>query len=216
MVLKSIHVSIPDTKPFERGDWFEAVVGHFIIPVTKMNGVESYWFTRYEEPNGNPRKHVRFRLRTDDYAPLKADIDDLIKNLGFTDLKDEEGYGEEFKSARWVGERNPPADPAQRQKLIWTFLTSAAALYVDTFSHQDSDGHWYREVNHDRAQNIDGETLESVHHLFCNMTAVQPRVEMMEQLMSNGLQAKLLIAGTYRRWSGLPDEVVRASQRVQF
>ena len=212
MILKSIHVTIPDTKPFDRGDWFEAFVGHFVLPVIATNLVESYWFTRYQDP----KKHARFRLRLKNYVQLKPTVDALIGKWGFKDLADEENYGEEFRSQRRVGDRTPPADPAKRQELIWRFLTSAAALYVDTFSHADNDGYWHREENRDQVNNIDGDTMESIHHLFCNLTAIQPRVEILEQSNSQGFRSTVLIAGTYRRWMGIPDTAVRTSQRVNF
>ena len=214
MILKSIHVVIPDTKPFDRGDWFEAFVGHFVLPVVATNLVESYWITRYQDQD--KKKHARFRVRLKDYIQLKPTVDALISKWQFTDLADEENYGEEFRSPRWVGDRTPPVDPAKRQELIWRFLTTAAALYVDTFSHADNDGYWHREENRDRGNNIDGDTMESIHHLFCNMTAVHPRVEMLEQASSQGFLSTVLIAGTYRRWMGIPDTAVRASQRVNF
>lgn len=213
MAIKSIHVTVPNNPPFDRADWFESVVGNFFKPIIATGLLQSYWFTRYQDPV----KHARFRLNTADYAVLKPTVDDLIADLGFTDVADEENYADnEFTSVRWCGARNPPVDPAVRQGLTWDFLSAAAALYVDTFSHADAQGYWVREANQDKAQNIDGDTIESVHHLFCNMTAVCPRVEMLEQVDGSGFTHQWLIAGTYRRWNQIPDHVVRISNRVNF
>ena len=213
MAIKSIHVTLPDTKPFDRGDWFEQFVGHFVLPVLATNLVQSYWFTRYQDPT----KHARLRLKTADYAPLKPTVDGLIGTLHLTDKVDEEDYADnEFTGKRWCGEKTPAVVPATRQKLVWDYLAASAALYVDTYSHADADGYWIREVSHDRGNNIDGDTMESAHHILCNMTAVRPRVEMIEKFDERGFRRTQLIAGTYRRWSGLPDELVGASQRVNF
>ena len=48
------------------------------------------------------------------------------------------------------------------------------------------------------------------------MTAVRPRVEMLEEVDGSGYTFQRLIAGTYRRWSNIPDHVVRISSRVNF
>jgi hypothetical protein len=58
--------------------------------------------------------------------------------------------------------------------------------------------------------------MESVHHLFCNLTAVQPRVDVIALQQENGPLVHQLIAGTYRRWMGIPDAAVRLSQKVNF
>lgn len=214
MILKSIHLSIPNNKPFDRGDWFEAFVGNVVLPLLQTGLVDSFWFTRYQDQNG---KHARVRIKTEDYAVLKPHVDALIAQYGLMDVADEEAYdGGEFRGPRFVGQNSRNVVPEERQELIWKFLHAASALYCDTFSHKDADSYWYRELNHDRGNNIDGDTIESIHHLFCNMTAVLPRVELLAGLSAQGHLQTQLVAGTYRRWSGIPDELVRASQRVNF
>ena len=213
MMLKSIHVGIPDTKPFDRADWFEAFVGNFVLSILDAKLIDSYWFSRYQDP----KKHARFRVKTKDYSLIKPKVDDLIKDLGLTNLADEETYdGGEFRGRRFVGENTRKIDPAARQELIWDFLHVSSRLYVDTFSHSDADRYWYREQNHDRDNNIDGDTMESPHHLFCNLTAVAPRVDFLMGLDHQGKLATQMMAGHYRRWAGIPDQQVRASQRVNF
>jgi len=64
--------------------------------------------------------------------------------------------------------------------------------------------------------NIDGNTMESPHHLFCNLTDLQPRVDLVASLAPQGSFLLRMIASHYRRWNCIPDEAVRASQRVQF
>jgi hypothetical protein len=213
MMLKSVHIGIPDTKPFDRVDWFEAFVGNFVLPVLDTKLIDSYWFSRYQDP----KKHARFRIKTKDYSLIKPKIDDLIKDLGLTNLADEEKYdGGEFRGRRFVGENARKIDPVARQELIWDFLHASSRLYVDTFSHCDADKYWYREQNHDRGNNIDGDTIESPHHLFCNLTAFAPRVDVLVGLDHQGKLGTELMAGHYRRWMGIPDQQVRASQRVNF
>ena len=213
MILKSIHLGIPNTKPFDRGDWFEAFVGNFILHILDSGLIDSYWFTRYQDPD----KNIRFRIKTQDYAPVKVHVDGLIKKFGLTDFADEEQYdGGEFRGRRFVGQSTRNINPIERQAIIWDFLHASSRLYVDTFSHSDVDGYWYREENHDRDNNIDGDTIESPHHLFCNLTAVRPRVELLAGLSPQGQIQTQLIAAHYRRWMGIPDGLVRVSERVNF
>ena len=151
MAIKSIHVNVPNNPPFDRADWFESVVGNFIKPIIATGLLQSYWFTRYQDP----AKHARFRLKTADYAALRPTVDGLIAKLGLTDRADEENYADnEFTSARWCGTRNPLVDRAVRQTLTWEFLSAAAALYVDTFSHADAQGYWVREANQEKRRTL--------------------------------------------------------------
>ena len=213
MTLKSIHLNIPDTKPFDRDDWFEAFVGNFVIPILDTGLIDSYWFTRYIDP----KKNTRFRIKTKDYSLVKPHVDDLISKFGFTDLADEEEYeGAEFRDHRFVGKKVRNIALSTRQEIIWDFLHASSHLYVDTFSHCDADGYWYREINHARCFNINGDTLESIHHLFCNLTGFEPRVELLEIVDRQGFRQMKLIAGQIRRAGKIPDELVIASQKVKF
>lgn len=213
LLLKSMHMEVPDATPFDRMDWFEAVVGNFIKPIIEADLIESYWFSRYQDP----KRHFRFRIKTTDYAEVQSFAAPLIKKLGLTDLADEQDYdGGEFRQARFVGDNRRGIEPKARQELIWEFLYASCRLYLDTFSYADDEGYWYREDNHDRANNIDGDTMESPHHLFCNLTGVAPRVDLIAGLDQGGKLNLQLMAGHYRRWMGIPDQHVRASQRVQF
>lgn len=213
IILKSIHLSIPDFKPFDRNDWFEAFVGNVVIDILKTGLIDSYWFSRYQDP----KKHIRLRIKTKDYAVVKPHIDALISKFGLIDIADEETYGgEEFRRRRFLGENTRNIDPFDRQQLIWDFLYASSRIYVDTFSHSDADGYWYREENHDRDNNIDGDTMESLHHLFCNLTAVQPRVDLLVGIAQQGTIQSELVASHYRRWNRIPDQYVRASSRVEF
>ena len=102
MAIKSIHVVVPNVRPFDRADWFESFIGHFVLPVLQTKLVQSYWFSRYQDG----RNHARFRLKTADYAPLQPTVEGLLKKFGIEDLKDEENYADdEFTSKRWCGER---------------------------------------------------------------------------------------------------------------
>jgi hypothetical protein len=213
MTLKSIHLEIPTIRPFDRPDWFEAFVGNCILPIVKTGHISSYWFSRYQDPN----KHIRFRIKTENYTAIKPVIDGQITKYGLKDIGDETNYdGPEFRGRRFLAENEQQKDAFIRQELIWQFLSAATKLYVDTFSHADENGYWHREQSNDRANNIDGDIMESVHHLFCNLTAVQPRVELVMGLDHQGRIQTQLIAGHYRKWQGIPDELVRASQRVNF
>jgi len=213
MTLKSIHLEIPNIKPFDRENWFESFIGNFVMPVLDTNLIDSYWFSRYQDP----KKHARFRIKTKDYSLIKQKIDDLITYFRLTNLADEETYdGGEFRVERFIGVNNRGIDPINRQELIWNFLHASSRLYIDTFSHSDADGYWYRESNNDRNNNIDGDTMESIHHLFCNLTAVQPRVELLAGLDHQGKVNLDMVAAHYRKWTGIPDQRVRASQRVNF
>lgn len=215
MELKSIHLQIPDSHPFDRDCWFECFLGYFVKPLVETNLIESYWFSRYlDEQLG---KHVRFRMKTNSYGTLEEELNTLLLDLKLKDLGDEKEYdGGEFRGERFVGESRRNIQPEIRQDLIWDFLQSAAKLHLDTLSHIDGDGYWVRETNHDRGNNIDGDTMESIHHLFCNLTDVRPRVDVLAGLDQSGGFYLKAIAGHYRKWGGIPDHLVRASERVNF
>ncbi|MDB6058057.1 MAG: hypothetical protein JWO95_1901 [Verrucomicrobiales bacterium] len=211
--LKSIHIGIPDHKPFDRSDWFEAFVANFVKPIVESGLVDSYWFTRYQDP----KKNARLRIKTQNASAVAAKVANLVLTYQLTDRADETNYdGAEFRGPQFVGVNTRQINPTSRQELIWGFLSASAGLYLDTFSHSDQDGYWYREQNHDRGNNIDGETMESPHHLFCNMTDVRPRVDLLETINQQGFMVPILIASHSRRWQGISDEVVRVSQRVNF
>jgi len=132
-MFKSIHLKIPDTKPFDRGDWFEAFVGNCVIHILDTGLVDSYWFTRYLEQGIG--KHARFRIKTADYSVVKPHVDTLIAKYGLIDLADEENWdGAEFRDRRFIGQNQRKIDPYARQELIWDFLHASSRLYGYVFS----------------------------------------------------------------------------------
>lgn len=218
MELKSIYLQIPKHKPFDRGDWFEAFIGNFVIPILDRKLIHSYWFSRYSEVRNNQYvNEVRFRIKIKDYSLIESQVDDLIKHFNLASMIGEENYqGAEFLDRRFNGEKLKKGSPIKRQQLIWNFLYAASSLYVDTFSHKDQDNYWYREENHDRSNNIDGETFESIHHLMCNLSNFSPRVDLLERADQTGKMTRFLMAGHYRKWNNYPDTDVRGTQLVHF
>jgi len=62
--------------------------------------------------------------------------------------------------------------------------------------YRDNNGYFYREINNKTSNNPKNDSLESVHHLFCNLTQVPLHVYVVEkdgkQTIVSDLHRKLL------------------------
>ena len=176
MITKSLHYKIPAQAPFDQGNWFETFVGSFVVPLVATGHVQSYWFSRYED--GQHGKHARFRIRTENPAAIETKEKELATHLKLHDLADEPNYeGSEIRNVgRFLGTNQRQTDRDARYELIWDFLHASSKLFVDCLSHQDAEERWSLESNPDAGNCADGNTVESFHHLFCNLTGLEPLV----------------------------------------
>jgi hypothetical protein len=67
-------------------------------------------------------------------------------------------------SIKWIDEH------LKRANLVYAFLTASAKLFPASIV-REPDGHW-RHENETQSHYNNQTSLESVHHLFCNMTCV--------------------------------------------
>lgn len=178
MSLHSLVYNLPKTPRFAgESTWFPTFLGGFVLPMLATDLIESYWFSRYQIGQD---KSVRFRFKVadGDYPKVLHRANELEQALGMTRRMEELNYdGSDLRALRFE-----PANPRrlhadQRFELVWNFLCSTARLYLDCLAHEDPVTHtWSMELNTDIAHNAQSDTVETFHHMFCNITGLQPLV----------------------------------------
>ncbi|MEO7931538.1 MAG: hypothetical protein ABIT76_00120 [Chthoniobacterales bacterium] len=166
---------LPNAAPFDAANWFETFVGQIVVPLLSTGKVKRYWFTRYET-GGN--KSALFRFYTRDVKAIEKKAKELAKSMHVTGGAADLAYdaGEISGHPRFLGTNQRQADGKARKELIWDFLHASAVLYVDCLSHQDGQGRWNSEINMDQGNCSTGQTFESFHHMFCNITGFDPQI----------------------------------------
>lgn len=161
-----LRFDLPDEKPFDRPDWQIQVQGEIVAPFVNTHQPTRLWFSHYGGlENG---KHLLIRYEAEHKAedsiltfpPSEHYHSDIHQDLG---------------GARFLGNNQQTTDSGLRGSMIFDFLNSAARLTLSQLSHQ-VDGYWVREKSSDTGNNHFGSPLESVHHLFCNLSAVDTAV----------------------------------------
>jgi len=170
MVHKSLHLALPDQKPFDRDNWFESFVGNFVRPILDTGKIHQYWFSRYGRAGA---RKIRFRFSLDNYGDVEPLVNQLITTLSLMDLKDEEGYNwiDDLGGERFLQNNQRQTNQNERAQLVLDYLHSVSRLFVDSISHSDNERYFYQERNTNN-NNPHGSIFESLHHLFCNMTDV--------------------------------------------
>lgn len=175
--LVSMEFHLPNTPPFDAANWFETFVGQLVVPLVNTGKVHRYWFTRYgSAAAGN--KRALFRFYTRDVKAIEKRAQELAQSMQATGGDADLAYdaGEISGHPRFLGINQRQTNGKARKELIWGFLHASAALYVDCLSHQDGQGRWSLEVNNDQGNCSTGETFESFHHMFCNITGFEPQI----------------------------------------
>lgn len=169
MVHKSLEVDMPQAAPYETDAFLHTFAGEFILPI--HDKLARLWFSRYVIPGG--RRHILFRFSTEKYDEVKKDLATAaatFKDTGYKegdyDYLNDLGHGE---NDRFLGNARD-RDPAKRAEVVYDFLTAGARLYLSCLV-KETDGHWRLEQEIRSGHNIET-SLESIHHLFCNMTNV--------------------------------------------
>jgi hypothetical protein len=159
-------------------------LGNIVLPVYETGKLDRFWFTHY----GGFAKdhHAKFRFSTDHFNDVHAVLEPLIKQYALT-LQEEHGhtYPHPFDIVSDLvpaheyahyGNNQRNTDRLERGSLLYSFLHASAILTLHCLSHHDPDGRWFREENLDRGNNHYGDTMESIHHLFCNLSNVPTAV----------------------------------------
>lgn len=208
---KSLHLKIPDERPFDKdNNWFESFIGNFVVPIIETSLIDRFWFSRYRDYKIG--KHVRFRFYTNNYDKLIPTLHKLSKQFGLIDLNDENDYDpiQDLGSDRFLGNNKKHKDRFKRTNLVYDFLHATSKLFIDALSHSDEYGYFYREINNDKGNNPSGDSLESIHHLFCNITEV-PLIA----LLIEKEQAQEVVSPLYKPYI-YPDWKIKKATRIKF
>lgn len=178
MSLHSLVYTIPQTARFAGPDtWFPTFLGGFVLPILDTGLIQSYWFSRYQE---GATKSVRFRFKVADadYPAVQQRADELEHDLGMTRRMEELNYdGGDLRALRFQPPNPRRLQADQRFDLVWNFLHATAEIYLDCLAQEDPVTHiWSMEVNPDIGHNALNDTVETFHHMFCNITGQRPLV----------------------------------------
>ena len=205
MTTRQTRIFAPPSGRFDTAYWAETLVGTILVPVLKeYQGIHCFWFSRYDctaendsgdcdiniikqhvtpMTNGHFRS-VRFRYRVSKEAAesFEARLQEQISKL--------DCHVSDFRSYDWVGdlggERHLAAPRSSERKqaradLVGECYCSISKLVIATLVGPDADGRYSPEVN-DNNQNPQNSTFESIHHLFCNISAVPLRVYLTQEI----------------------------------
>lgn len=182
----SLAVEPPTASPFDRpngqpGNWYDTFLGTVVLPAVQTGKLERFWFSHYGAFGQG--HHVKFRFSTDSIADVQAVLDPLIAKFSFR-LLEEHGHtfphpfniiddlSHQNGGVLRLGNNQRVKDFRERGELLYSFLHSTALLVLHCLNATDQDGRWYREFNPDQGNHHYNDTLESIHHLFCNQSDV--------------------------------------------
>lgn len=198
MGVRQTRIFVAGSEPEE--DWAETLLGRVVRPLTRhfADALEWFWFSRYgalsgdaedcrlddipmeykpPRPDGRGPAHrsLRFRyaLRDEMQAEFEAYARTLIEAQGYR-ISDFRAYDfvADTGSARFLGvENRSPANAERRAGLVTRFYMASSQLVLDALVGPDAAGRYRMESNDDAHQNPRGSSFQSLHHLFCNITA---------------------------------------------
>ena len=185
-----LHFDIPDSHPYDRPDWYFQAYGNIILPIVTNHLPKRFWFSQYQPP-----KHLLLRYES-------QEIFDDLTNLSILPSEHEEfDIYADLSQPRHFGTNQRMNDKNDRGSKIFDFLHAASVLTLDQLSHQEN-GYWVWEENSDRGNNHYGKTLEIVHHLFCNLSAVPTAVVEIDPVVANQKQLHPLQSPLYAKIHG--------------
>jgi hypothetical protein len=129
-------------------------------------------------PGINQRGHrsLRFRFEIADGQRnnFEGRLRQLVADYGYA-ISDVRPYDEvaDTGGPRFLGAENRlPAGAQIRARCVTLIYYATSQLLFDMLVGPDPNGRYRIEQNELREQNPNGSALESVHHVFCNMTAI--------------------------------------------
>ena len=179
--------------PYDRQDWQWQMIGHLLQPFVAKFHPARFWFSCYVAP-AIP-KHLYIRYETDKIAedkelplPPKEHYEfDIVGNLS---------------GQRFLGDNKQHNDKSKRGNLIFDFLHQGSLLTLAQLSHLEN-GYWCIEKNQDVGNNHYGSSLESPHHLFCNLSGVPTAVVVIDPVVANQKQISQLLSPLYSKIHGV-------------
>ena len=209
MVYFSHVLEFPNAAPFDDAQYrWPSFVGEFVLPLVRERPHLQYWFSYYGTK-------ARFRVYTDKYDELRADLEALRGNLGLVELGGEHHLTlvGDLGHARWLASNRTDKKPEERAIRILQYLHSVCRLYID-YLVKRPDGYWELEATTDHVQNPEGVSFESLHHLFCNLTQVPTPVFECEMQGQHGIETLVTISNTAHQANVQPQ--VNAKHLVHF
>jgi hypothetical protein len=196
MAIRQTRIFVPNEAPYKRETWVETLLGRVIQPLIKRHlAVNWFWFSRYIAPsidsgdcnvdivpnyfqtNGLLRSvRFRFELPDVDVQAFEQNGSLLItkERCVISDWRDYD-LVEDLGGDRFVGEIRSVIRREERAKLVASYLNTVSKLVLHSLIGPDAEGQFFLESNDDQ-QNPLKSSFESMHHLFCNMTALPLRV----------------------------------------
>jgi hypothetical protein len=194
-LIRQISIFVPRSPPFDGNAWAEGVLGHVIRPlVCGELGVSWFWFTRYAQPRsaserseitGIPRsfainglfRSVRFcyALSAGSMPAFEERARALIGQVGARTAGSRDyDWLRDLGADRFTA-AGQPSRRTTRAQLVAGVLLALCRLSLDCLSEPDELGRYRFEESVSRS-NPHGSPFESLHHLFCNITAVPTSV----------------------------------------
>jgi len=197
---RQTRIFVPLTEPFNTAQWAETVIGGIIAPVVseKEQGLEWFWFSRYDctaridsadcdinkiprefmDSQSNNFKSVRFRYSIEDkyFKEFEEHLKNKVLEAGcsVSDFRDYDFLGD-LGSNRHIGGERIDERKQQRAYLVAKLYDAISRIVIHALTGPDDKG-IYRIEHNDDKQNPLGSSFETLHHLFCNITAVPTRV----------------------------------------
>jgi len=197
MAIRQTRIFVPNAVPYNGETWAETLLGRVIQPLLQSHPtIHWFWFSRYYAPpsidsgdcdiNFVPKEfQINESLRSFRFRFALPDSDtQTFEENGSLRIKDEKcvisdwrdyGLVADLGGNRFVGEVRDNARRTERANLVVSFLHSLSKLVLHTLIGPDTEGRFHIESNDDR-QNPLYSSFNSMHHLFCNITAVPLRV----------------------------------------
>lgn len=169
LVHKSLHLKLPNTPLYNTQFALETFAGQHVIPFAQH--FHWFWFSRYGAIGS---WEVRFRFATEDFPAVEAHYNQLSATFAHgSDGCGDYDYANDLGGQRFLGQDASNPDKTVRAGLVYDFLTASARLFLASLVHE-INGTWRHEQETQSQFNRET-SLESAHHLFCNMTGTPTR-----------------------------------------
>jgi hypothetical protein len=196
---RQARIFVPNSEP--QDGWAETLLGRVVRPLVGKyeSNLAWFWFSRYEVPQGIDDGDCDIAQLSDDYRRDVHQYKNVHRSLRFrycavdesTSMFENEllnkasshrysvpggplawGLCSGLGDDRHVGiENRDDEGRARRATLVVQHYMGTSRLVLDALVGPDGSGHYRLEQN-DHGLNPHGSTFESLHHLFCNITAV--------------------------------------------
>jgi hypothetical protein len=194
--VRQVRVFAPNRAPYTQDRWAEGILGHVIRPaVADSPDLAWFWFTRYyctaKQDGGDcdisqvPKDYavagatyrslkLRYSVAENAIEEFERRCAALIKQSGCfaSDFRDY-NYLADLGAPRFLGGERTPQRRQARADLVVAQFHATCRLVLDTLVGPAADGQFTVEKDLASRENPVGNSpLESIHHIFCNSTAV--------------------------------------------